>query len=615
MITLNKKILFGYALANIMLGIVIAISLSNIYSLGKASNAILKENYISVIAAQSMMLALENQNNAVLFSLLNDGADGFKLFHENEKKFMEYFIKEKNNITLTGEAEKVNELDALYSGYLRKYTELNIIRAKNKTEAVKFYHVEFNPIIFKINKICGELSAMNQANMYIVSEYAQKSAKRSIMSLIIIGIIFLVFGFGFSLIITNYITRPLKEILASIKKVAAGDYDAQINTISKDELGIVACEFNDMIASIKNYRNMNIDRILLEKSKNEEIINCIDDGIILVDPDFKITDINPVIAKMFNIDIRSIYKKHFLEIVKDERLYNFVKLSFESKKKSEISESENIFSLTCGDKTAHYQFSIMPLISSEAEKMFGVIILFRDITKYKELNRLKTEFIMKASHELKNPLTSLCMSVELLKKFVVTSKNEQEKKLVFAAYEDAQRFKNLVEDLLNISKIEAGKLSLDFESVPVSLLFEKAYSIFNSQAREKNVEIKIAGDFKNIPNVKADINKIMIVISNLISNALRYCKDSGVIILSAEIVMESAHISIRDNGIGIPFENQSKIFNKYIQLKDEDFSGGSLGLGLALCREIVNSHGGAIWVESVPGEGSVFVFTLPVYNI
>ena len=102
--------------------------------------------------------------------------------------------------------------------------------------------------------------------------------------------------------------------------------------------------------------------------------------------------------------------------------------------------------------------------------------------------------------------------------------------------------------------------------------------------------------------------------SNLISNAIRYCRDSGVIELSVEVIMESAHISIKDNGKGISFENQSKIFHKFVQLNDEDFSVGSLGLGLALCREIINAHGGAIWVESIPGEGSVFVFTLPIFG-
>jgi NtrC-family two-component system sensor histidine kinase KinB len=187
--------------------------------------------------------------------------------------------------------------------------------------------------------------------------------------------------------------------------------------------------------------------------------------------------------------------------------------------------------------------------------------------------------------------------------------NKEEKGLLLAANEEVERLKALVNNLLDLSKIEAGKMEMEFEKVPIELLFNKAISVMDSQAVEKGIQL--TSEFsENVPDVKADSNKITWVLINLISNAIRYTQSGGMVKCSAKLIGDDVHISVNDNGAGIPIEYQTKIFEKFVQVKNSKETKGS-GLGLSICKEIVKAHGGTIWVESEPGRGSMFTFTLP----
>ena len=169
--------------------------------------------------------------------------------------------------------------------------------------------------------------------------------------------------------------------------------------------------------------------------------------------------------------------------------------------------------------------------------------------------------------------------------------------------------KALVNDLLDLSKIEAGKIELEFESVPVRTLFDHVQAVFKSQMDIKEVSFtsELTGDLSRI---RVDVNKITWVLTNLVSNALRYVRKGGHIQLLAHRIGPNVHLSVRDDGPGIPPEYQSKIFEKFVQMNGRD--AGGTGLGLAICKEIVRAHGGTIWVESSSGQGSTFTFTLPI---
>ena len=186
---------------------------------------------------------------------------------------------------------------------------------------------------------------------------------------------------------------------------------------------------------------------------------------------------------------------------------------------------------------------------------------------------------------------------------------ERDKELLQTAHEEVERMKALVSDLLDLSKFETGKMDMEFSSVQLPTLIEHVEVIFKSQIEKKNVEL-ITNLAKNRPNIRADANKLILVLTNLISNALRYIPQGGKIRVSAKKVRGYLHVSVQDNGPGIPPIYKTKVFQKFIQIEGRE--SGSTGLGLSICKEIINTHGGAIWVESDPGKGSTFTFTIPI---
>jgi two-component system, NtrC family, sensor histidine kinase KinB len=301
--------------------------------------------------------------------------------------------------------------------------------------------------------------------------------------------------------------------------------------------------------------------------------------------------------------------RHFVEAVREERLFELLRQSVESGRPPQLHEGEDMFTISSDGRSQHYQFSIIPMRSSSGV-IQGAVLLLRDITRLRELDRLKSEFVLTASHELRTPLTSVSIAVDLLRESAAPKLTDKERELLDACHEDVQRLRALVNDLLDLSKIEAGKLEMAFERVLPGLLCDQALAVIRPQTESKNIELssEIHGD---LPAVMADPNKIVWVLVNLLVNAVRHTHEHGHIRVKGELVGGQVHLSVTDDGEGVPYDIQSRIFDKFVQVKRDSDIGGS-GLGLAICKEVVRAHRGTIWLDSVPGQGSTFTFTIPV---
>jgi NtrC-family two-component system sensor histidine kinase KinB len=273
-----------------------------------------------------------------------------------------------------------------------------------------------------------------------------------------------------------------------------------------------------------------------------------------------------------------------------------------------MTKGDNYLCVQDGAREVHYEYSITP-VQESAGKMLGVVVLLHNVTKLKELDRMKDEFVMTASHELRTPLTSIGMSIDLLRERAEDRFDQPDRELLDVAHEEVERLKNLVNELLDLTRIESGRIPLRFSEVSVRRLLETALMPFRSQAKEQSVELalQISGE---LPPVWADAAKLTLVVTNLVGNALRYTPAAGHVWVSAESAGPWVHICVRDEGKGIPPELQAKIFDKFVQIDGAGRPGGG-GLGLALAKEIVRAHHGSIWVESEPGKGSLFTVVLP----
>jgi NtrC-family two-component system sensor histidine kinase KinB len=607
--TLRKKILIGYGVVLILMSVIIGWSLANLVRLGRASNAILEENYRSILAAENMVNAIERQDSAMLLLMLGRAPEGLTQFRSNENLFLQWLARAKDNITVPGEDRIVTTIEEGYSTYLVRFSELRLRARTDANDAETFYRQSILPVFQQVRDESVHLRQINQRTMFTASSRAARLAARAVWSVAALGGAALGLSLVFSLLLSHVIVQPLQQIMGATQKLAEGDYDARVALHSSDELGNLAFDFNAMAERLKDYKELDVRQIVSEKQKSEAILRSIDDGIVVLDADdLRVREVNPTAGRIFGISPEQARGRHVLEIVKDEGVFEQIKRAAGPPTTPAAPEEQRVLTLARDQTEYHYQFSLTA-VRPPGEPAASIVLLLRDITRLKELDRLKSEFVMAASHELRTPLTSMEMSVELLQERVASRLGEKEQQLLAAAREEILRLKALVNDLLDISRIEAGRMQMDFERVAVQRLLDQAVGVLGNQAEEKGVALSGAAE-PGLPLVRADVNKITWVLTNLISNALRYTAAGGYIRLHAERVGPQVHISVADNGQGIPYEYQSRIFDKFVQVQGAGPAGGT-GLGLAISREIVRAHGGTIWVDSHPGQGSTFTFTLP----
>lgn len=604
---LKGKILVGYGVAFALMGLTVAWSVANLVFLGKATDAILSENYRSIIAAENMVDALERQDSGILLVFLGDLEKGVSQFRENEAVFFKWMARAKDNITISGEGELLQGIENAYSAYRHKFSTLTDMRdaTLQNLRPIDYQEMIF-PLFAKVREECIGLRHLNEQTMHAASVRAGQVAERAIWSTILVAGSALIVALGFSLFISERIVQPIRRFMDASQKISAGDYTVQVTIETGDELGRLAVEFNQMVTQLSRYHEINIEQIVSEKTKGEAILACIEDGLVVFDTSLKVTDINTAAHKMLELPFTNTSQLTCEDILPAVDVCEMIQKTAESGIPPDVPDEQRIISLPGRGQPRQYLFSATP-IRGKGRGLLGVVLLLKDVTRLREVERLKSEFVMAASHELRTPLTSLAMSVDLLLEHDLHLPPKEEE-LLQSAQEEVHRMKALVNELLDLSKIEAGKIELEFEKVPVATLFDHAMSVFKSQVAKKEITLSLQLSEK-LPSVRADANKVTWVLTNLISNSLRYVGNGGHIQLIAQQIGPQVHLTVKDDGPGIPPEYQSKIFQKFVQVKGRE-TGGT-GLGLAICKEIVRAHGGAIWVESSHGRGSTFTFTLP----
>ena len=599
---LKNKILLGYGLSLALVVLVGGWGVTNLRRLGKASEAILKENYNSILAAENTIEALERQDSAILLFLLENRDRGSQQFQNNQIEFLKWLGRAEGNVTIPGEADIIASIEDSYQNYLRAFARLQ----QQNNPTTEEYYETIIPIFEQIYERSTRLRNINQSAMEAASANAQQVSNQAIWSMAIAGATAAGIGLGFSLLLTRRIVHPLAEMTTATEKIAKGEYDIALRVKSKDELGTLAREITTMSHKLKAFRDLNVGKVIVEKQRSDAIVQSIADGIIVVDRELKIIAINSIAANIANVKSMLATNNHFLDVFDNRTLYQHLRQTAETGKSPQLED--DILTTKREQHIQYYKFAITPVVT-EAEEVVGAILLLQDVTKLKELDNLKSEFVATASHELRTPLTGMAMSLNLLVETTEGKLSESELELLDTAVEDVERLRSLVNDLLDLSKIESGKLELNFVDVGVNFLLDKAVSALNIQAEQKQVNLvkqPLSEDIK----INADANKIIWVLTNLIANALRYSESGEEIKIGAASRNSWMEIYVADRGAGIPVEYQGKIFDKFVQVETEKDVGGS-GLGLAICKEMVQAHGGRIWVDSTVGEGSTFTFTVP----
>ncbi|MFO7819688.1 MAG: ATP-binding protein [Halanaerobacter sp.] len=608
-LNLKTKILFGYLLVVVILVGVASWSIYNFMTLNDAINDIMVENYRSVIAAEGMMEALERQDSAELIFVFGQQEKALEIFEKNQMEFMKHLSRAEDNITIEGEKKILENINQEYQQYLNEFYKLREKYGQIENVELRNYYLEtIMPRFEAVKKETRNLLQVNQGHMKTAQERANNNASQAIYSTVVFSGAAVVLAIILGIYISNIILKPIKELTKTVKEVAGGDLEHLIEVDSEDEIGELAHEFNKMTQRVKEFEEMNVSKIIEEKNKSEGIVKSISNPLLVTDKENKIQLMNPKAEEVFNLNEEEVLGNHFLEAVEDDRIFNLITTALETGQKQGGTEQEAFkFRDESEDKEYYFRINVIP-VEDKNDSINLVVTLLEDITHLKEVDEMKSEFVSMVSHEFRTPLTSMNMGINMLLEENAGSINEDQEELLQVAKEDCENLNELVDDLLDLSKIESGEIDLDFAEVAVEEIFSASIKPFIEQAKEQGVEL-VKEEVDDLV-VHADFNKITWVITNLIGNALRYTEEGDEIRLTAAKKGHKVHLSVADTGAGIPKEYQQKIFDKFVRVGDDQNSNTGTGLGLAIAQEMIEAHGGRIWVESEVGEGSKFTFTL-----
>ncbi|MDD4939646.1 MAG: ATP-binding protein [Candidatus Omnitrophica bacterium] len=348
------------------------------------------------------------------------------------------------------------------------------------------------------------------------------------------------------------------------------------------------------------------NKILSDKKKTEAVIRSIAEGLVVIDADGKVIMMNPAAEKLLGISRKEKIGKSLMEDLKEEQLVSLVK-------SDEEREEREITVVSQRDETKKILRASSAVIENENGQTVGMVSVLSDITKQKELDQLKSNFVASVSHELRTPLVAIDKSLSLILGEDTSGINENQRQLLDIAERNLKRLGFLVNDLLDLSKLEAGRTQFKPEPVSIAGVITEAVESLKAWAGTKSIAIEMRIP-PGLPEPSIDTDRILQVLNNLIGNAVKFTPNDGKIFIEANINQaKEMEVSVADTGIGIPPEVIGKVFDKFYQVSDRpttDISG--TGIGLSIAKEIVNRHGGKIWAESDGHHGSKFVFTLPL---
>ena len=607
--SLRFKVGFGYV---VLVAINIAVTAWAIYNLHRTNqlNTRLSDNYPTVMAVENMAHAVERHEGAISTILNKDVVVGMEKFTKAKQEFFQNFQIAKENQIGANASAILSDIRSTYEGYLLVTDSLLELVSLGDFEAAKIsYYNTVRPFSQRLTDNCYWLIEENQKEMQKVVNQTKVTSDEAIIGFLFASILALGLSVITMIRFTKRIIEPAERLTEIVHKIGRGRLDLKIDIQTNDEVGELSREFNKMTERLRKFEELNIGKILSEKQKSETIVESISDAIIVCDSESNIQLMNRSAEELFGVQEKDVLGKRFDVSISDERLRNI----FHSPNDSALVSQPYLQSRYSG-RQVYLRPRVSEIPSSHGERS-GVVLILQDVTPFKELDKMKSDFMAAVSHEFRTPLTSINMGIDILRQKLMGPLTNTQEELLNASKQDCERLTKLVRELLQLSKLESGKIEMREEIIETRKIVESTLHPLDLPFKEKGVALhySIAPD---LPNLIGDEQQFTWIISNLVNNALRYTNTGGTVEIVAVPDGDNVLFQVKDTGRGIPKEHLGKIFDKFVQVKQTlDSTPGSVGLGLAIAKEIVEMYGGKIWVESELNKGTTFSFRLPAAQV
>ena len=613
--TIKVKISSVYISLIIVIVILGAISLYNFHKISQSVDGLITTNYNSIERLTTMDAALNQQNLLMVLYIHADEVDCTDEFNAEKETFLETWHVEYDTIinplelayVKPAETDYINNIRIYYDEYVQMFDRLKWINtdtADGFERGVIYYETQVVPQMEQVRSEMQKLFHSNETSLFARKAEARNMVGTSSRVLVFLFAVAAIGGFLLARTYTNSLLGPIFELTQTIKSVRQGNLSRKMHIRTRDEVGQLADEFNNMMMRLSEFEKSTVGSLMEEKDKSFAILRSISEPLAILDANYCVELLNEKFEEHFAIDLKSAVGKPFTEALPSADL---------TKKISEIDY-----------KTAEYKEAIVETVVHGEDKIFNVvftpmtysmtgqtamIVIFHDITELKTLERVRSDFMATISHEFKTPLTSVLMGIDLMHNESVGLLNADQAEILATIQEDSQRLSNLVNDLLELSRIESAAMIYNFVACDIITIIKTSAKQFTPIAKKNQVTLSIVPGGK-IPKVRVDFLKMTWVMNNLLSNAIKYTKAGDSITIRCWSVADSVYVSVSDTGMGIPKEFRTRIFDKFIQVYGCDIEVRGTGVGLAVTKEIITAHGGDVWCESTLNEGSSFTFVL-----
>jgi PAS domain S-box-containing protein len=566
----KAKLNLGVGLLFVMIMILSLVSAYYIFSIKKDTENILRANYSTLEYSRNMLTSLDKINI--------DEEKAIFVFEANLKKQI-------TNITEVGEDKVTNNLQDNFT----------LLQKNRKDEKVK---AQIRQDIFEIMKL--NMNAIKKK-----SDLAKKTAETANLWIAIVGTFCFLIAFNLLVNLPNNIANPIKELTASIKEIANRNYSERVHFLNHNEFGDLARSFNTMAQKLEEYSNSSLHTLTFEKKRLETLINNMHDPIIGLDNEGVVLFVNDAALKIIGMKLEDVIGKSAESLaLKNDLMKSLIVNDLESPK----THPMKIFA---DGKESYFEKELINITvtpTGEDESItIGDVIILRNITIFKELDFAKTNFIATVSHELKTPISSIKMSLQLLENETTGKINAEQKQLIESIKDDSGRLLKITGELLKMSQLETGNIQLSMEKSSPYEIVNYAVEAVKVQAEQKHIKLQLELE-ENLKFVKADSEKTSWVLINFLTNAIRYSSENSKVVVKLRHENDQIVFKVIDTGKGIESRYKTKVFDKYFQIPGSHKSG--TGLGLAISKEFIEAQNGTIGVESELGLGSAFYFRL-----
>jgi two-component system, NtrC family, sensor histidine kinase KinB len=589
----------------IALGVTIVVGSLVARDLGRGSQMILEDNYRSVLAAERMKESAERIDSGIVFVILGKVTMGLDQINANIPRFEAELEAQEANITERGEHDATAKLREAWTAYRAAIADV-----RRDPAGLALDQRYFDSMLGKflaVKTAADGILTMNQDAMIAKSDHAQALANRSNTLLILVSLAGLILGLAASGIITTRVLRPLAVLGQTARRLGEGDLVVRARVDSRDEIGELAHELNTMAERLQKYRDSSLGELLEAQLAAQATIDSLPDPVVVVALDGPLRHANQAAENVLKTRaesggiasaepaIRAVIERLRAHVAAGHGPY--VPKGLDEAVRVATSEGDRLFLPRAA-----------PLYAEEGD-VVGATIVFQDVTRLHRFEELRNDLVATVAHEFRTPLTSLRMAVHLLAEETVGPLTAKQTDLVFAAREECDRLQSIVDELLDLSRIEANRIEMRTSPQDPEVLVREALDAQRSLAAQKHVTLR-SEVLPDMTPVDVDRERIALVFANLLGNALHYTPPDGTVTLraTAEPGPGMIKFEVSDEGPGIPKEYRTTIFDKYVRIPGAP--AGGAGLGLFIARENVRAHGGDIGVADRPGPGTTIWFTV-----